>query len=270
MLRILLACVVCIGLAACARTTVQPDVAPPQLWDVRVDVASTLVRADGAALPDALAPLASAEESRAFSVRGDRALLHPDGSHSTRLRFLGESDPLHGRVVDLRHFDSGEILALDWLEHAAGPGPGLDVLSPIFALISPKVPLLRRGRPGQMITAWPVEVGPDRKVTERIRTTWTHAGSARVLGRPTVALRYEGDWETGGEDAGHKPAVTVEARGTVAGSLWLDVRDMSVVAHDFTWERRVVAVYPSAPGGELELVQRQSLSGRVERREVLP
>lgn len=270
MSRARLTALVLLGLSGCAKYGGPSTGAPPEAWSVALEVQSSLVRADGQPLGPALAPLAETEESRRFSVQGGARWTHDDGSRSTRLRFAGEGDPLDGRVVDMRHFESGEILALSWLGQAAGPGPAIDVLSPVFALISPKVPLVRKGRPARMITAWPVEVGPDRKITERIRTTWTEVGQRRVLDRPTLELRYEGEWETAGEDAGHRPAVGVEARGSVAGSLWLDVRDMSVVAHDFTWDRRLVLVYPSAPGGELELVQRQALRGRVERIEVAP
>lgn len=228
-----------------------------------LDVHTETARGDGKPLDTVLTPLARIDESRRFSIRGERALRHPDGSRGTRLQFSGD-DPLAGRVVDLRHFESGEILALDWLEHAAGSAGGVDVISPIFPLVSPKVPLLRRGEQGRMITAWPVEVGPDRKVTERIRTVWTHLGTQRVGGRATHAFRYEGDWETTGEDAGHTPVVGVEGRGRATGALWLDVSDLSVMAHEFDWERRLVLDYPAAPGGALQLVQRQHLSGRVD------
>ena len=257
------------ALCACVRPNIEPDVAPPKLWTVDVAIRSTTKRADGLPLDSALAGLAEVLEERRFSVRGERVFRHSDGSRSTRFAFLGE-DPLAGRVVDMRHFESGEILALEWLEHAAGPGPAIDVVSPVFAWLSPKVPLLRRGQEGLMITSWPVEVGPDRKVTERIRTTWTHLGTQRVLGRAAHALQYEGEWETRGEDAGHRPAVGVEGRGHVAGSLWLDLGDLSVVAHDFDWNRRLVLAYPNAPGGGLELVQRQHFAGRVEQQAVGP
>jgi len=257
-------------LSACVRPGPRADRAPPQLWSVALTLDSELSRADGAPLAPALARIGEVSEARTFQVRGDRALTHGDGSHTTRLRFLGPDDPAHGRVVDLRHFDSGEILSLEWLGHASGPGPGLEVLSPIFPILSPKVPLLRPGRPGRMITAWPVAVGADRKIRERIRATWTHAGKARVEGRPTLAVRYVGEWETEGEDAGHRPAVTVEARGSIEGQVWLDVRDMSVVAHDFRWERRVALAYPGASGGDLGLVQRQVLAGRAVQQEVAP
>ena len=257
-------------LFACARPGPRSDTAPPQLWSVTVQLDSALARSDGAPLGAALLPLAAVSERRAFSVRGDRALAHADGSHTTRMRILGAGDPAAGRVVDLRHFDSGEILALDWLGHAAGPGPALDVLSPIFPILSPKVPLVRPGRPGRMITAWPVAVGPDRKLRERVRTTWTHGGKARVEGRPTLLVSYRGEWETEGEDAGHRPPVAVEARGTVEGRVWLDVRDMSVVVHEFRWERRVALAYPGAEAGPLDLVQRQVLEGRAVQQEVAP
>jgi len=255
-----------LAVSACVHTGVETDVAPPKRWNVELDVHTETARSDGEPLDGALLALAGIDEVRRFSVRGERVLRHPDGSRGTRLEFSGE-DPLDGRVVDLRHFESGEILALDWLEYAAGPGGGIDVISPIFALVSPKVPLLRRGQQGRMITAWPVQVGPDRKVTERIRTTWTHLGTARVGGRATHAFRYDGDWETTGEDAGHQPAVGVQGRGRASGSLWLDVSDLTVMAHEFDWERRLVLNYPRAPGDGLELVQLQRLSGRVDQLE---
>lgn len=242
----------------------RPAVAPPRLWSVDVSIQSSLTREDGGPLDAALAPLASIDERRRFDVRGEQAGRHGDGSQTTRLHFLSGSDRASGRVVDVRHFDSGEILALNWLEQAAGPGPGLDVLSVLFPVLSPKVPNVRRGRPGQMITAFPVPVGADRKVTERVRTEWKREGNQRVAGRPTLAVSYEGRWETHGEDAGHRPPVGIAGRGTVNGRIWLDVRDMSVVAHDFHWERRMVFEYPGAPGDGLRLVQMQSLNGYAE------
>ncbi|MEC7946014.1 MAG: hypothetical protein VX265_00520 [Myxococcota bacterium] len=254
----------------CVHQAAGTAVAPPRLWSLDVRIESSLTREDGGALDPALAPLASVSEQRRFDVRGEHAGWHGDGSQTTRLRFLSDSDPASGRVVDLRHFDSGEILALDWLEQAAGPGPGLDVLSVVFPVLSPKVPLVRRGRHGQMTTAFPVPVGPDRKVTERVRTVWKREGNQRVAGRSTLAVSYEGQWETHGEDAGHRPPVGVAGRGTVSGRVWLDVRDMSVVAHDFQWKRRVVLAYPGAQGDGLRLVQMQSMDGHVEQSRVRP
>ncbi len=252
-------------LIGCARTGAVPVEAPATPYTVEITVESALSSVDpSSGLPAGLAPLAVTRESRAWRMDAVPTRQHADGSRSTWLRLSG--DPaLDGRVLALRHFDTGEILSLAGVADVAGPGAGLDVLSLAVAAVSPKVPAVTPKRPGRMITAWPVEVGPGRKVRERTRTEWTWGAREPLAGARTIRVDYAGDWETSGEDAGHAPAIAVAGRGQATGTVWLDVRDYAVVAHDFRWRRTLTLAYPEAREGALELRQTQSFEGRLVR-----
>jgi hypothetical protein len=203
-------------------------------------------------------------DSRRLHLVAAPVRVHDDSSITTRIS-LSDGGDLQGVVVAMRHFETGEVLALDWLERAAGPGRGLDVYGLLFPVLSSKVPQVTPRRPSRLSTSWPMQVGEGRKLRERVDATWTWEGRELRQDEMALHLHYEGTWRTDGEDGGHRPAVVVSGRGTVAGDVWLNLDDLTVVAHDFAWSRSLDFTLPAAKEGPLVLRQFQKFEGRLVR-----
>mgnify|MGYP002631375834 CR=1 FL=1 len=188
-----------------------------------------------------------------------------DGSRGWMLRFEGVEQSasaegpwieagISGRSVELRTFESGEILAIEDVEHVAGPGRYGEILDVIFPAVSPVVPALEPGDEAWRRSAWPTVVGSQRAWQNALVATWTHEGK----GAGEIALSYEGGLEGKGKDGAADASLT--QTGEARGSLTLRASDLRLLRHDLDWTRVVDVDY----GERVALTQTQVFSGSIE------
>ncbi|HJN73621.1 MAG TPA: hypothetical protein QGF58_06770 [Myxococcota bacterium] len=193
-----------------------------------------------------------------------------DGSEGDMLRFESlEHAPsaegpwvrseLSGMSVELRVFDTGEILAVRDAEHLAGAPRHGEVFDVLLPALSPVVPAVRPGDESWRRTSWPFEVGYQRGWRNNLTALWKNEGIEDVeLGR-SAHLSYAGQLEGEGSDARMEAEVTIG--GEVAGEVWMRTSDARLVRHELDWTRTVHASYSS--GVELEQAQHFVVSARL-------
>ncbi len=193
------------------RTVPEPVV---QTFDLTLAADFETRGADGLELE--LAPQSLQLEGR---VSIAPSVSYRDGSLGRVLRFeelvdgsTGEPHGLEGRAIELRGFESGEVLTIHGMEHLAGPGRHGDVLDVIVPLFSPKVPELQRRDRVVTSTSYPVTIGDTRSHRVSLVTAWTPGTETRR----SQVLHYEGQLQCDGEDEG----LRVTCAGTLNGELF--------------------------------------------------
>ena len=161
---------------------------------------------------------------------------------------------LSGRSVEMRGFPNGEILAIDDVEHIAGPERHGEVFDLLFPAVSPVVPEIDPGESSWRRNSWPMVVSNNRAWQNSLVASWTHQG--REAG--VLQLSYEGKLEGKGKDG--RLEMKSEQSGQASGELRMRASDLKVLQHELDWTRVVEADY----GERIELVQTQRLSGLIE------
>lgn len=169
------------------------------------------------------------------------------------------SSELSGLSVELRTFDTGEILRIGDAEHIAGSPRHGELFDVLFPAVSPVVPDLRGGDSAWKRTSWPLLVAHQRGWRNNITAEWTHLGNEDVeLGRSTH-LRYAGRLE--GEGSDRRMEAELELDGAVSGEVWVRTDDARLVRHEMDWTRTVTGTYSS--GVVLEQAQHYIVSARL-------
>ena len=185
-----------------------------------------------------------------------------DGSHGDMLRFTRleqasdaggpwVADELSGLSVELRVFDSGEILRVGDAEHLAGAPRHGEVFDVLLPAISPMVPAVAPGEQSYRRTTWPFEVARERGWRNELVLLYTNQGvEDGPLGR-TARLDYTG--ELAGEGSDRRMEAEVALDGSAEGTVWMRTTDAALLRHELDWTREVHATYGS--GAELVQVQ---------------
>ncbi len=203
---------------ACAtlpQQRLQQPLAPLDLgYDLTLEAQFSTRGEDG--LQVDLGPETLALQGRVTLSQGPR---YRDGSLGTVLRFdtlvdgaTGEPHGLAGRAIELRAFESGEVLEVRGLEHLAGAGRHGDVLDVLIPLFSPKVPELGRQEEAVSTTSYPVTVVEGRGHRVDLVARWTLGPE---VARGIQAVHYEGQLKCKGSDLG----IRVSCAGAVEGDL---------------------------------------------------
>jgi hypothetical protein len=157
---------------------------------------------------------------------------------------------LSGRPIEVRNFDSGEILAFLHLDHVLGPPRSADLMLPLWASLSPVVPHLKSGKEGLRGAILPFM--RDNRVGFRggMHALWRNEGMS-TLDDGTRARHFHYDGEPYGKavDAGSGPTIREILDGTVSGDVFLERGSNRLLRHDFRWETTMTAWFGRAETG---------------------
>ncbi|MED5370309.1 MAG: AgmX/PglI C-terminal domain-containing protein [Myxococcota bacterium] len=242
----------CAGRPSVTTTTTAP------VWTFEVQGSFTTTgERDGEPL-EALAPYAQMESALRGSVARYRVRRFSDDSIGWVLRFgpVEQADSpegpwtrseLSGKSLELRGFETGEILQLRNAAHISGPGRHGETLDALFFAISPVVPDLEAGASGWRRQTWPFEVARQRNLHTNLQAEWT--GLERNFEHAT--LSYQGKLDGRGMDT--PVGARMSVGGTASGEVSVNVADATVLRHQVDWERELRLDYDS--GAWIEQIQ---------------
>ena len=171
-----------------------------------------------------------------------------DGSQSVLVRLMDfEEAPspegpwlragLDGRSVEMRRFETGEILDLAGLHHVAGAPRHGDVIDLLYVALSPSPPRMSEGDKALRRSAWPFLLRKNVGWRQALVATWTHHGGEGNGPTRRVKLSYDGTLEGTGEDSRFEHSFTV--KGDASGEVVVDGAG-HVLAHTLDWSRTIV------------------------------
>lgn len=231
--------------------------------------------------------------SRGRYVRFERAQTWPERAViplPSRPDLAWGASPLQGAWLELRTFDSGEILAVEPLEGHVGREAGsLEALDLVWAALSPAPPDVSRRKDAAVppdvaqrlgdgdlhhaLTSIPTSIGRDLRLRTVLAGWWSRVLTQRAPACATVrrcaAFSWIGtlDGATEGDSVaprGPRPAPRpVRVRGEARGSVALDTDAARVVSSELTATRVVSTHWPAGSLAALgvtaaqDLVQRQ-------------
>ncbi len=254
---------VCAACAACGAFTASACL-PPQAvlreQDVVADVYRFTIRADAQTRLDA-PPGAEAPVVPDFPFAYDGTLhvqwarTFRDGSLGRLVRLddlrdpaTGAPAPARGAWVELRAFDSGQILSVGPLAAWSGTDGHLEALDVLWPTLSPRLPALEVGETSRDEVSFPTSVRGGARVQTRMSLDWTLEEQAQRIG--TYAVR----------GTAHASAGSVTADAILRGSAQVDAAAARLLRHDTTWERTVVTRWPT--GATVSQSQRIALDLR--------
>ena len=178
------------SLLACAGTQVVQEPNDNKAWTV--SIAATFSDAE----PWHLRGRVETAPARSFR----------DGSESVLVRLVDfEEAPsgegpwvragLDGRSVEMRRFDTGEILDLAGLHHITGAPRHGDVIDLLYVALSPSPPRIGNGEKALRRSAWPFLLRKNVGWRQALVATWTHHGSEGNGSARRVRLSYDGTLE---------------------------------------------------------------------------
>lgn len=156
--------------------------------------------------------------------------------------------PLVGAWLELRTFDTGEVLSVGPLAPWAGTGGHLDALDVIWPALSPRIPELREGSTERHVGTVPTALtgGP------RVRTTYTLDWTQDPAREGAATYRSTGDARAKGD--------TVDVTAAVRGRVVVDTGAARLLEHDLNVDRVVRTRWPT--GTAVEQSQRITVSLR--------
>ena len=249
---------------ACVRrvpTAPMAQPTPESIWnfsaslDVRLEV-DGLSREDG----EWLLSLGTFRNSIEGRIIEGPFRINRDHTESWRLLFEevlnseGHSLPLEGYAVETRRFGSGPLLAIQQTEHASGPGPMVDALDPLLALLFllPPEGVGEEAVYGQL--AWPFRIDSGRKSHHFSTLKWTKETAETDVPGGSV-YRYEGLLSGKGKDRFWDSTLAIQ--GHIEGAILFDAAG-EIQQHSFLVERNQSWRIP----GERSLRQVQQLRGQ--------
>jgi hypothetical protein len=171
-----------------------------------------------------------------------------------------EDFELAGRAVEMRTFPDGEILAIGWIEKAAGPGRMLDVFEIIFPALSPAAPSLRHNQEAKRRIFWPFVGQNQLRWESAVDAIWRNNGLRGEHGYDAWEIEYAGPWKIRGGRRGQSHAVRFIADGEAKGTVLFDRQTGHLMRHQLSWTRFVTVEGSAGP-----VSQNQSFQVLVER-----
>jgi|GEM_PF-2783846 len=255
-------------LCACVRQVPTTPLARPtaeSVWDFSAHL-DVRLEVDGFGVEDGqfLSSLGSFQNQIRGRITEGPFRINRDQTESWRLLFQevldaeGRALDLQGYAVETRRFGSGPLLAIQQTEHASGPGPMVDALDPLLALLFllPPEEVGQDASYGQL--AWPFRIDSGRKSHHFSTLKWSkdasHDHAPHDHAERGSVYRYEGVLSGKGKDRFWESSMSVQGR--VEGKISFD-KVGEVQQHSFLVERTLSWRIP----GDRRLRQVQQLRG---------
>jgi hypothetical protein len=238
-------------------------------FEISNGIETQLLEPDGTSLP---APyLQPAELSWSGTLEQSVSRRFRDGSQGDRVRFIevsrrsGAAPPqpseLSGKSVELRSFNSREILSISLLDRLVGEPRQADLSLALWPALSPQVPEIEPGERVEQRSNLPFMLDSGMGMPISLDLTWSVEGPLPCEAGSCWRFLYEGPVHGRGRDRSERWLARYQLSGNAQGELWLRKADngihSSVLELDFELRTTIADPATQVPRGLIVQHHRQ-------------
>ena len=162
-----------------------------------------------------------------------------------------ESAPIEGKYIDVRIFETGELLDYKYAEHWAHEDRYGDVFDLLLGVLFPNPPRVETSKPSPKILRWPLRYGQGTGGRHGVSALWSFDRAEEN----SVFLSYSGKWHTDGR----WKKFSLLGRGEANGQLVISELGGLIEGHTIDWNRKLCY------GLQQQICQKQRFVGEVKR-----